>query len=70
MPAHCSGLGRNLGCMTHEATPSAEADHGPEHDHTLADALSVPVADGPDDLPPIDHPGPDLGAVTEGVGTP
>jgi hypothetical protein len=50
--------------MTHEATPVSEADHGPEHDPTLPDALSVPVGDGPDDLPPIDHPAVDLDDVT------
>lgn len=50
--------------MTHEVNPDAEATNGPEHDPALPDALSVPVADGPDDLPPIDHPAVDLDAVT------
>lgn len=50
--------------MTHEVNPGAEATKGPEHDPALPDALSVPVADGPDDLPPIDHPTVDLDDVT------
>lgn len=42
--------------MTHEHAPAAEADGGPEHDDALPDATSIPVAAGPDDLPPVDHP--------------
>ena len=51
--------------MTHEATPTSEAETGPESDPTLPDATSVPVADGPDDLPPVDHVLADLDAVTD-----
>jgi hypothetical protein len=40
--------------MTHEATPATEADEGPEATADLPDATSVPVADEPDALPPID----------------
>jgi hypothetical protein len=50
-----------VGCMTHELTPSSEADGGPEHTDRLWPAEDVPTADGPDDLPPIDRvllPGP------------
>lgn len=42
--------------MTHEHYPDSEADGGPEQDPDLPDATSVPVADGPDDLAPIDWP--------------
>lgn len=42
--------------MTHEATPTTEADAGPEATSELPDATSVPVADEPDALPPIDWP--------------
>lgn len=61
---------RNLGCMTHEATPGAEAPDGPEHDHHLPDAMSVPVADGPDDLPPVDHPDVAEHELVTGLNTP
>ena len=35
--------------MTHEAKAGDEAEHGPEHDHTLPDAAGIPVYDGPED---------------------
>lgn len=41
--------------MTHEQTAGAEADDGPEHDHTLPDADTIPTADDPDELPPVIH---------------
>lgn len=60
--------------MTHELTPQpdpldpgGEEPGGPENTHALFDALSVPVADGPDELAPIDWPalsGADLDEVT------
>jgi len=42
--------------MTHEHTPGGEADGGPENDDALPDARSIPVAEGPDDLDPVEHP--------------
>lgn len=62
--------------MTHELLPrdddefveGAEQPGGPEYTHALPDALSVPVADAPDELAPIDHPaymGADLDEVTQ-----
>lgn len=42
--------------MTHENQRRVEAPGGPERDHGLPAAELVPVADGPDDLPPIDWP--------------
>lgn len=44
--------------MTHEATPGAEAEGGPQHDHAqgLPDARSVPVSTAPFDLQPWHHP--------------
>jgi hypothetical protein len=42
--------------MTHEKTPTSEHEGGPEHTHNLPDADSIPVADGPFDLPPVLQP--------------
>ena len=52
--------------MTHEFYPDSEADDGPETDPDLPDATSVPVADGPDDLAPIDWP--DMAGADSGGG--
>jgi hypothetical protein len=35
--------------MTHESTPSSEHDDGPEHDHTLPDADSIPTYETPEE---------------------
>lgn len=42
--------------MTHESVLRVEAPGGPERDHGLPAAELVPVADGPEDLPPVDWP--------------
>jgi hypothetical protein len=43
--------------MTHEITPSGEADAGPEHDHSLPDAGDIPVYADPaeSDAPPLEQ---------------
>ena len=43
--------------MTHERTPNGEHDDGPEHDHTLPDADTIPTFDDPADSdgPPLEH---------------
>jgi hypothetical protein len=42
--------------MTHEHSENDEAEGGPQHDHRLPNAWEIPVADGPDDLDPVDQP--------------
>lgn len=43
--------------MTHEHIEGGEAERGPEHDQFLPDAATIPVADDPDELDPIEWPG-------------
>lgn len=42
--------------MTHEATANGEHGDGPEHDHTLPDAVSIPGDLSPQasDAPPLE----------------
>lgn len=42
--------------MTHEHRPSAEHNHGPEHDDSLPDALDIPEYEDVEDslAPPLD----------------
>ena len=54
-------LTRRVACyqeddMTHEVKAGDEADHGPEHDHTLPDATDIPVHADPaeSDAPPLE----------------
>lgn len=42
--------------MTHEHHKGTEAEGGPEKDSALPDAETIPVADGPFDLEPIQRP--------------
>lgn len=41
--------------MTHEHSAGDEALGGPQNDDRLPDAASIPVADGPFDLPAFVH---------------
>lgn len=41
--------------MTHEHHAGDEPEGGPQHDGRLPDADTIPVADGPFDLPAIDQ---------------